>query len=130
MIITVRAASVAWGVFAVIFGWTFFAWSWFDLFATNDPGVVMSSVAALVIVADGLLIATLIWISHNQRLARRGRRGIASAVRVPRFERDGIDRAYVLPDRSDLHAAPVLIVSLTAGQKVYTTSRAPSPALA
>jgi hypothetical protein len=124
----IRAASIVWSVLSILFGWTFFVWSWLDILGENDPLMVMNTLATLVVIADVFLVVTLVWISHNRRLARRGKRGLASAVRVPRFERDRVERLYVLPERLDLHSAPVLIVSVTAEQKVYKTSTTPMSA--
>jgi hypothetical protein len=112
---------VAWSVVSILFGWTLFAYWWFEVIEKTDKVVFLRALAAVVIVVDIVLLATLIWIAHNRRLARRGKRGRSTPFRIPRYERDRVHRAIVLAGRDSLQRAPILVITATAKEKTYST---------
>ena len=117
----VKAASIAWSVVSILFGWTLFAYWWVDVIEKTDKVVFLRALAAVVIVIDIVLFATLIWIAHNRRLARRGKRGLSTPFRIPQFERDRVHRAIILAGRDSLRRAPILIITATPKEKTYST---------
>ena len=106
---------------SVVFGWTLFAYWWFEVFEKTDKVVFLRALAAVVIVIDIVLLATLIWIAHNRRLARRGKRGRSTPFRIPQYERDRVHRIIVLAGRDSLKKAPIFVITTTAKEKTYTT---------
>ncbi len=74
-------------------GWSLFFFWWKKAYSgIVSPRAV--TVSMLVIV--GLLAASAayaaIWILHNKRIARRGKRGFVSFYKPPRFETDALGR--------------------------------------
>ena len=124
----VKLASVVWSVLSVLFGWTLFAFWWMYVLEHTDAATVLFAMAALLIIAVFFLACAWAWIAHNQRLARRGMRGRATPYRAARFDRDGINRRLVLPDRVTLMASAVVLVTADADEKVYAPEQyAPFP---
>ncbi|HEX6177230.1 MAG TPA: hypothetical protein VF057_02635 [Thermoanaerobaculia bacterium] len=117
-----------WIVLSLVFGWTIFLYLWLLALRRNDPALVLYLVAVVIAVADVLVAATLIWIGHNKRLARRGSRGRTCAFVIPRYEHDRVARRIVLPPRKELQSAPVLRVTISGDQKIFSPASSVPPA--
>ena len=110
---------MVWGILSILFGWTLFAYWWHVVIERTDVAIILYTVAVVVIIADVLILAAWGWIVHNQRLARRGTRGRATAFRTPQFQRDRINRQLILPRGDSLREAAVVVITASAQEKVY-----------
>jgi hypothetical protein len=117
----VKLASVVWSVLSIVFGWTLFAFWWIYVLEHSDATNVLLAVGAVLVIALVFIACAWAWISHNQRLARRGTRGLATPYRAARFERDGINRQLILPARETLMEAAVVLVTADADEKTYSS---------
>jgi hypothetical protein len=119
-----RKKSRLWNLVALLFGWTLFLYWWWVVLRRTDRVVTWRLVTGLAVLASFLVAFSLIWILHNLRLARGGRRNRATPYHAGAFERDKLDRPLVLTDLHTLREAPVVVVHASAGQKVYVEGEA------
>ncbi len=102
-------------------GWSLFFFWWKVVLGSRSYSQRTATVSLLAIFA--LLLAAVIycivWIFHNKRIARRGKRGNVSFYKSPKFERDAIGRELKLLPIDYDHPAPVIIVRSTAETKEF-----------
>ena len=115
-----RAGSLLWGIASLIFGWTLFVYWWSKVVRTDQPRPLITLVLAIALFSAVTLLAALLWIRHNQRLARGGKRGMASRYHAPKFEHDALGRTIVLPNGGQVQAADVVVIASFAQLKTYT----------
>ncbi len=126
--VRVSPISIIWNILSVIFGWSLFVYWWTVVLHGLAFRYVLWTLAVIAFMAIGLTIGARLWVRHNRRLARHGSRGSATAFRVPLYERDRISRELILPDSERLLDAPLLVVTVTSGQKIYAQAAAFPPA--
>jgi len=80
-------------IFAFL-GWALFFFWWKKAYSgtASERAMTISLlvIAAVVVAAVGY---AAIWIFHNKRIARRGKRGFLSFYKSPRFESDALGRS-------------------------------------
>ena len=116
-----RAGSIFWGIASIVFGWTLFVYWWSKVLQADQPRPLITLVLQIGLFSAITLLATLGWIRHNRRIARRGRRGMASRYHAPTFELDALGRSIVLPFGGQVRAADVVCVESSTELKTYTT---------
>jgi len=79
----------------------------------------MVSLLSIGIVVSGAILYSTVWIFHNKRLARRGKRGFVSFYKPPRFEADALGRKIKVPEmRHDAYDA-IMVVRHVNNHKEY-----------
>lgn len=74
-------------------GWALFFFWWKKAYsATVGPHSVTVSLLVIAAVIAAAVTYAFVWIFHNKRLARRGKRGFVSFYKPPRFEADALGR--------------------------------------
>ncbi|MFN2441072.1 MAG: hypothetical protein ABR517_00125, partial [Thermoanaerobaculia bacterium] len=84
--------SLFWSLVALFFGWTVYVYWWREVILSQEIEIFIGLLLALVIAVLTIGGATALWIAHNQRLARRGGRGLSTRLFTEEFERDGVGR--------------------------------------
>ena len=80
---------------------------------------VAYSLLSIVAVVSAAVLYSAIWIVHNKRLARRGKRGFVSFYKPPLFEADALGRQIKLPPvQLDQHDA-IIVVRTVNNDKEY-----------
>jgi hypothetical protein len=135
-------ASRIFQVLVVAGAWVLFFW-WWAIVAAGMPARRVLIDAVLPVLGGIVLIvvATVLWTAHNQRIARKGKRGLVARWTPPDRTRDALDRHIHGPSEDGLESssgrAPdemqeALIlrqqVDESAGTKRYTVEREPRTA--
>lgn len=115
--------SPFWGVVSLLFGWTLYGFWWSRVLGDDEPDPLARMLLAIAVLAALFLLGTMGWIGHNQRLARRGKRGRASRLRTAVFDCDALDRPIRFDDLHQVRAASVVLVRVDAASKHF----APAP---
>jgi hypothetical protein len=105
---------------STFFGWFLFVY-WWDEVTQGAASVEMLaySGAALATAAIALAAMTTLWIRHNVKVARRGKRGRVTAYLPPQIDRDRLGRRLLLPPRRELLEAQVLRLEVDENGKAY-----------
>jgi hypothetical protein len=105
----------------------FLAWALFFFWwkEASTPGwvsrdAVVYSLLSIAAVASGAVLYSVIWILHNKRIARRGKRGNVSFYKSPMFDTDALGRKLKLPL---LGSDAVIIVRPAGAQKEYVVEK-------
>ena len=108
-------------VLASIAMWCLFGYYWYVVLEREVSAATVQAVVILAVVVLAGLTVTVIWIAHNQRLARRfaGRRRQRPDVPQTGLERDTLGRPIEAPDLADLRRAPVIEIAADAERKTY-----------
>lgn len=109
--------------------WCLFGYYWRVVLGREiGPGTVRALMILGLTVIIGLA-ATLAWVSHNKRLARKfaGRRRQSRPAGPPTLERDTIGRAVVHPELDLLRAARVVDITADHEHKTYTIGHVEAP---
>jgi hypothetical protein len=113
------AGSILWGVVSVVFGWSLFVYWWREVLRQDQPRPLVNLVLTVAVFCGFILLVAVLWIWHNRRLARGGRRGLSAAYRVASFERDALGRTIALPADDSVRTASIVMISADAGTKTY-----------
>lgn len=100
-------------------GWLLFALWWRVVLVKESTSFLLY---ALSIVGIGVVLvfaASVAWVQHNKRLARRGRRGNASAYLTRAWTEDALGRQVVLPPHRLLTTARVITLRAEGEAKQY-----------
>lgn len=111
--------SAFWAIVSLLLGWTLYVYWWWVVLHDDQPDPLARMLVAIAVLAALLLLATMGWIGHNQRLARRGGRGKASRLRTAVFDRDALDRPIEFADLRRIRAASIVIVHSDAASKRF-----------
>ena len=127
----VRAVSPVLRIALTALGWAFFLFSWWRVTRPHqmERGAVSLTSVQLSGCALAILMVSGLWILHNLRLSKKGRRHSAAYI-PPVYERDRLGRSLILPRESALACAPVITVRMDAGNKVYEPEARPEEFLA
>jgi hypothetical protein len=104
---------------ALAVGWAIFA-AWWAIVLQRESarslGVALSLLAAVLVVSG---VATALWTWHNVRVARNGKRGMASRYIPMVWERDTLGRPLQLPQADLARTASEVRVVMKGGAKAY-----------
>jgi hypothetical protein len=104
-------------------GWILFVFWWFVVLQRETIASFWSSTLAPVLWGVAAIAAvTALWILHNRRLARKGRRGTVTRYTVPVFTADLLGRPLRFTDPRTLRTSDQIILTATAEEKVYATA--------
>lgn len=115
-----RLGSIFWGVLALVVGWAPFLYWWRTVILREELRVFAGVVVWLVMAIFIVTVATSLWIAHNQRLARRGKRGLATRFCTLEPVSDRLGRSLEMPDRDMLRSSARIVILATDDQKVYS----------
>ena len=103
---------------AVAAGWALFGWSWVRVAETTPASTVLWSVAAVAVIAVGVMAITTAWIAHNIRIYRRKgpRRAVPPVERE--FRRDFLGRELA-GDWPALYDAALIAVVVVENRKSF-----------
>ena len=102
-------------------GWTLFFF-WWKKAATPgwvSPGAIFYSLLTIVIVVSAAVLYSAVWIVHNKRLARKGKRGFVSFYKPPRFEADALGRQLKLPPMDHDRYDRIIVIRTVNSHKEY-----------
>ncbi|HET9696883.1 MAG TPA: hypothetical protein VFP40_08465 [Terriglobales bacterium] len=97
VLVVVRAISA-------VLAWSLFFFWWKKVLGSTDLNqrTVFYSLLAIGLTLLAAILYSIIWILHNQRVAKRGQRGSVSFYKTPLFQRDAIGREIVMmPQNAD-----------------------------
>jgi hypothetical protein len=105
--------------------WGLFAYYWRIVLGREIGPSTLRALTILGLTVVAGLLATLAWVSHNKRLARKfaGRRRQTPAASLPVLEQDTIGRAVVQPGLEALRAARVVDITADEHCKTYQVGR-------
>ncbi|MGZ4787855.1 MAG: hypothetical protein ACXVZV_01450 [Terriglobales bacterium] len=104
-----------------LLGWCLFFFWWKKASTPGwvSPTAVFYSLLSIAIVVSAAIAYSSLWILHNKRLARRGKRGSVSFYKPPRFEADALGRRLTLPPMTHDSYDAILVVRQVGNQKEY-----------
>jgi hypothetical protein len=105
--------------------WCLFGYYWHVVLGREVGSSTLRALALLGLTVAVGLVATLLWVGHNLRLARKfsGRRRQTPSATPPRLERDTIGRGITHPGLADLRAARVVDITADTTTKSYAVGR-------
>ena len=112
-------------IFAFL-GWCLFFFWWKKASTPGwvSPRAVAYSLISISSIVAAAVIYSTVWILHNKRIARKGKRGFVSFYKPPRFESDALGRRLtLLPVQHDLYD-PVIVVKQSGKHKEYVVESA------
>ena len=110
-------------LFAALLGWVLFFYWWRKVALESTAAAASVAVVALLIIGIAVFYSTLLWIRHNLKLARHGKRGFSTRWVRPYFERDHLDRALIFSDQSPRQEGTWFVVHSDVTQKRYSHHR-------
>lgn len=122
-----RIGSLFWGVLALLIGWIPFIYWWREVILREDIRVFAGLAIWLTAGVVVLTIATSLWIAHNQRIARRGNRGLATRFFTLEHVSDRLGRSLVTPGREALRSASKIVVLAQGNFKTYAIAESEAP---
>jgi hypothetical protein len=122
-----RMGSLFWGLVALFLGWVPFVYWWREVLASEEKAVFMGLLLWLLAAIAILALATSLWIVHNKRLARRGRRGLATRFFTLEHVSDRLGRSLELPDHDELRSSPRVVIRAEEDLKTYSIAHWGAP---
>ena len=106
-----------------LLGWCLFFFWWRKAVTPGwvSPRAVLFSLITIATVVSAAVAYSALWIFHNKRLARRGKRGFVSFYKPPRFESDALGRRLKMPATPHDRFANVVIIRDAEGHKEYVS---------
>jgi hypothetical protein len=104
-----------------LLGWCLFFFWWKKASTPGwvSPHAVIYSLLSIAAVVVAAIAYSTIWIFHNKRIARRGKRGFVSFYKSPKFESDALGRQLTLPPMSHDTYDSIIIVRQAGDHKEY-----------
>ena len=103
-------------------GWlVFFSW-WGIVLRRESLAALGNAFGLLAAILVTSAVAMMLWIGHNVRRARKGKRGQASLYIPMRWEHDPLGRPLDLPASATAHAAAEVRVEMRDGVKTYVAA--------
>ncbi len=106
-----------------ILGWALFCYWWMRVAFESTASAATVAVALLTAIAVATFYSTLLWIQHNIKLARRGKRGFSTRYLRPAFERDWLDRTLVFREPALAREGTWFVVQVEQNEKRYAHQR-------
>lgn len=104
-------------------GWVLFGFWWHRVALQSTPSSAEAAAFALVVMAVITFFFTLIWIRHNMRLARNGKRGKTALYLEPDFQVDSLNRALVFDEAGGVREDAWFVLDADEREKRYTYGR-------
>lgn len=115
-----RILKICARLLSIVFGWFLFVYWWDEVTQGQATAEMLAYTgAALATAVMALAAMTTLWVRHNVKVARQGKRGRVTAYLPPRVDRDRLGRRIVLPPRRELLEAQVLRLEVDENSKVY-----------
>jgi len=107
-----------------LLGWVLFFFWWKKASTPGwvSPRAVIYSLLSIAGVVTAAVAYSVVWIFHNKRLAKRGKRGFVSFYKPPRFESDALGRKLKLP-AMDHDSDSEIVVRQVGGHKEYVVQK-------
>ena len=106
-----------------VLGWALFVYWWIRVAFESTAWAATVAMALLTMIAVATFYGTLLWIQHNIKLARRGKRGFSTRYLRPAFERDWLDRALVFREPALARDGTWFVVRIDRNEKHYAHQR-------
>jgi hypothetical protein len=115
-----RILKICARLLSIVCGWFLFVY-WWDEVTQGEAIVEMLAYtgAALATAVITLAAITTLWVRHNVKVAREGKRGRVTAYLPPQIDRDRLGRRLWLPPRPELLEAQVLRLEVDKNGKFY-----------
>jgi hypothetical protein len=115
-----RILKICARLLSIFIGWFLFVY-WWDEVTQGEATVEILAYtgAALATAVITLAAMTTLWVKHNVKVARQGKRGRVTAYLPPRIDRDRLGRRLWLPPRRELLEAQVLRLEVDENSKAY-----------
>src|SRR5437870_2844841 len=100
-------------------GWILFGWWWWLVLRRVTDREIRFTIALILASLVVVLVITSLWVLHNLRIARLGRRTGQRAVRID-ARRDYVGRQLLFdPLDLDIRVAPAMRVRIDGADKIY-----------
>ena len=115
-----RIPKICARLLSIFIGWFLFVY-WWDEVTQGEATVEILAYtgAALAVAVIALAAMTTLWVRHNVKVARQGKRGRVTAYLPPRIDRDRLGRRLWLPPRREVLEARVLRLEVDENSKAY-----------
>ena len=122
---TERTTSVrrAFTLLASFLAWVLFFYWWRRVALNSTASAATFAVVVLLVIAVVIFYSTLLWIHHNIKLAKRGKRGLSTRYLRPEFEHDWLDRPLVFGNMIPRCDVTWFVVHTDEKQKRYSQHR-------
>ena len=119
----VPLARRAVSLFLALLGWVLFFYWWHKV--ALESTATSASVAVIVLLVVGIVVfySTVLWIRHNLKLAKHGKRGHSTRWVRPHFDRDHLQRRLVFTDAALRREGTWFVVHSDVEQKRYSHQR-------
>jgi Na+/melibiose symporter-like transporter len=108
---------------ASILAWVLFFYWWRRVALDSTASAATFAVVVLLVIAVVIFYSTILWIRHNIKLAKRGKRGLSTRYLHPEFERDWLDRPLVFGNMIPPRDVTWFVVHTDESQKRYSHHR-------
>jgi hypothetical protein len=108
---------------AAFLGWVLFFFWWRKVALESTAASATLAVVVLTIIGVAIFYTTLLWIRHNIRLAKRGKRGFSTRYLQPNFERDWLNRPLVFSDLAHRREGAWFVIHADENEKRYDHHR-------
>ncbi len=109
--------------FVSILMWILFAYYWYLVVSRQINIASARALGTLALITLLILVATVLWIVHNKKLASKNRRNQAPPPVPEWFETDHLGATLISPGLEVLREAASITINLDgAGQKVYSVT--------
>jgi hypothetical protein len=113
------AGSLLWALLSLL-GWWLFVYWWRTVFDADHPRPFYRLLFFVMVFCAITFVVTIVWIWHNLRIARRGKRGMAARYRPPIYEQDALERRVIIDDAALVRTAAVITVTADETTKTFT----------
>ncbi|HUG43368.1 MAG TPA: hypothetical protein VMN76_03905 [Acidobacteriota bacterium] len=106
---------------AAALGWSLFVAWWIKVWAETERTWMLAEALFITVVLVALILATFIWVNHNLRIARRGRRRktVPPDKGAHRLERDRLNRPIERVGPISELDSQLVSVWVKSGRKIY-----------
>ncbi len=118
---TARRILYSGRLLAAALGWCLFAAWWIKVWAETERTWMLAEALFITVVLVVLILATFIWVNHNLRIARRGRRRktVPPGKGPHKLERDRLNRPIERVGPISELDAQMVTVRVNNGRKIY-----------
>jgi hypothetical protein len=106
-----------------VLGWILFVYWWQRVALESTAASATVAMVVLTVIAVAIFYSTILWIRHNIKLAKRGKRGFSTRYVRPNFERDWLDRILVFGEPALTREGTWFVVQANDKEKRYAHQR-------